>query len=116
MNTSSPLADNPNKYVIISDYIKNNADLEPVTSLTDITDNLAKFQAVNDKAQESKISSQEAIDKVIASYTTNNKILFVQNMIQFLKDNQLFLNNLSDALLDINKMSLEFKTKIENSK
>jgi hypothetical protein len=37
-------------------------------------------------------------------------------MIDFLSDNQLFLNNLSEWLLDINKMSLELKTKIENAK
>jgi hypothetical protein len=56
------------------------------------------------------------IDAIISTYGQQTKIVFVQNMISFLKDNQMFWNNLSQALLDMNKMSLELKTKIETAK
>jgi hypothetical protein len=115
MNTSAPEADNYNKYIIVSDYISNNAALQPATSLAEINQNIEEIAAAASKMQETRISS-EAINTVITSYAQNANILFVQNMIEFLKDNQLFLNNLSNALLDMNKMSLELKRRIEDSK
>jgi len=53
---------------------------------------------------------------IAKTYANKNSIAFVQNMISFLQYNQTFWNNLSDALLDMNKMSVELKAKIENSK
>ncbi|MCX6824491.1 MAG: hypothetical protein NT085_05200 [candidate division SR1 bacterium] len=116
MNIASPEADDPNKYVIVSDYITNNANLEPTTSLEDINKNIQKFQAAATAAKATKLSNDK-INAIIDTYAQQKTpTLFVQNMIQFLGDNQLFLQNLSDALLDMNKMSLELKTKIESSK
>lgn len=115
VNASAPEADNYNKYIVVSDYISNNASLKPANNLTEIDQNRAETAAAADKTEESKISP-ETISAVITTYAQNTNILFVQNMIEFLKDNQLFLHNLSNNLLDMNKMSLELKTRIENSK
>lgn len=115
MNTSAPKADNYNKYIVVADPISNDAWLEPANSLSEITQNIQKTAAAASAATHIKLSD-EAINGVITSYAQNINILFVQNTIEFLKDNQLFLQNLSEALLDINNMSLELKTRIENSK
>jgi hypothetical protein len=115
MNIASPEADDYNKYIIVSDPIRNNAGLESSTSLEDINKNIQKFQAAADAAKTTKLSGDK-INAIIDAYGQKRNVLFVQNMIQFLGDNQLFLQNLTDALLDMNKMSLELKTKIENVK
>ena len=115
MNASAPEADNYNKYIVVSDYNSNEADLKPVISLSDINKNIEEVTAADVKSKEAKLSA-DTIDGVLTSYIQNTNVLFVQNMIGFLKDNQQFLQNLSEALLDMTKMSLEFKTKIENSK
>ena len=117
MNIASPEADDPNKYIIVSDYVINNANLQPATSLQDIDKNIANFQAAATAAKAIKIDGDAKIQKIIDAYAQQKThTLFVGNMIQFLGDNQLFLQNLSDALLDMNKMSLELKAKIETSK
>jgi hypothetical protein len=56
------------------------------------------------------------IESIQKTYVQWSNIWFVQNMIDFLTDNQLFWENLRVALFDMNKMSLELETKIENSK
>ncbi|HMS90803.1 MAG TPA: hypothetical protein PKC87_01155 [Candidatus Absconditabacterales bacterium] len=114
MNASAPEADNYNKYIVISDPISDNASLEPANSLSEINENIQKFTTAANAAKAAKLSAA-SITAVTTSYAQSTKVLFVQNMIDFLRDNQSFLNNLTFALLDINKMSLEFKTKIENS-
>ena len=115
MNTSAPEADNYNKYIVVADPISNDASLEPANSLSEVNENIKRFQAAASAAEKVKLSD-ESINDVITSYAQNINILFVQNTIEFLKDNQLFLQDLSNALLDISKMSLELKTRIENSK
>lgn len=115
MNASAPDADNYNKYIVVADPISNDAWLEPVGSLTEVNANIQKFTTAANAAQSVKLS-EDAINGVISSYAENTKILFVQNMIEFLRDNQSFLHDLTYALLDINTMSLELKTRIENSK
>lgn len=115
MNASAPEADNYNKYIVISDPISDNAGFEPANSLSEINENIQKFTTAASAAQTARLSAT-SITAVTTSYAQNTKVLFVQNMIDFLRDNQSFLNNLTFALLDINKMSLELKTRIENSK
>ena len=113
MNTSAPEADDYNKYIIISDPIKNKATLEQATSLSDVDANIANFAAA---ATTSTRISNEMIESIQKTYVQWSNIWFVQNMIDFLTDNQLFWENLRVALFDMNKMSLELETKIENSK
>lgn len=115
MNVSAPLADDYNKYIVVASPILTQAGKEPIITFADLNTSIAKLQAASEKAKEAKIST-ESIDGAITNYAQNNKILFVQNVLEFLKDNQYFLNNLSDALIDMRKMSLELKTRIENSK
>lgn len=115
MNASAPEADNYNKYIVISNPIRDNAVLEPANSLNEINENIQKFTTASQAAQAAKLSDS-SITAVTTSYAQNTKVLFVQNMIDFLRDNQLFLDNFTFALLDINKMSLELRTKIENAK
>jgi hypothetical protein len=115
MNVSAPLADDYNKYIVVASPILTQAGKEPIITFADLNTSIAKLQAASEKAKEAKIST-ESIDGAITNYAQNNKILFVQNILEFLKDNQSFLNNLSDALIDMRKMSLELKTRIENSK
>lgn len=114
MNASAPEADNYNKYIIVADPISNNASLEPSTSLSDINKNIQDLSIAASATENTKLST-ETLDALIPTYTQHINVLFVQNMIEFLKDNQTFLQNLSEGLLDINKMTLELKTKIEDS-
>jgi hypothetical protein len=116
MNSSAPEADDYNKYIIISDPIRNKADLEGSVSLGDINQNIEKFTVAAQKSAEATQLSNGVIDDITTRYVQQTNILFVQNMITFLKDNQLFWNNLSQALLDMNKMSLELEAKIETAK
>lgn len=115
MNADAPEADNYNKYIVVADPISNAAWSEPANSLEDVNENIKKFQTAAAAAQNAKLSG-EVINAILTSYAQHVRVLFVQNMIEFLKDNQLFLQDLSESLLDINKMSLELKTRIENSK
>ena len=85
MNVDSPESDDYNKYIIISDPIRNNAALESSTSLEDINKNIAKFTAVAEAAKASKITSEATTEKIISAYANQKtKTLFVENMIQFL--------------------------------
>lgn len=114
MNAGSPEADNYNKYIIVADPIRDNANLEPSSSLSDINQNIENLSIAANATENTKLST-ETIDALLPTYSQHVNVLFVQNMIEFLKDNQSFLQNLSEGLLDINKMTLELKTKIENS-
>ncbi len=115
MNTSAPTADDYNKYILGSGNVLNDSSSLPTNSFADIEQNIADVTTAFAKSQEAKLSS-DTISAVLTTYAQNTHIIFVQNMIEFLKNNQIFLQNLSDALLDMSKMSLELKTKIENSK
>jgi len=115
MNTSAPEADDYDKYVIVNDIATNQGDSQQGDTLQEINDNIIKFQnAAAAKAATTKFPAS-TVDKMITKYAQQPSILFVQNMVDFLKDNQIFRNNLSNALLDFTKMSLELKDKIENS-
>lgn len=113
MNTSAPEADDYNKYLIISNPIKNKANLEYATSLEEINRNIANFTSA---ASNSIQLSDQEIENIRKSYVQWTNISFMNTVIPFLQSNQLFRNDLSSALLNINKMSLELKTRIENSK
>ncbi len=115
MNASAPTADDYTKYIVIADPATNAANKEPATTHEDIQANIDKFMIAAEKMKENELSDQQ-IDGVIVSYAQKNKIIFINNMIEFLKDNQSFLNNFSATLLDMNTMARELKTKIENSK
>lgn len=115
MNISDPSADNYNKYIVVSDPVKNKANLESASTLSEINQNIENFTVADQAANEKLISLPTLIDLTKTSVNKTNMLL-VQNMISFLKDNQLFRNNFSLSLLDMTKMSLELKAKIENSK
>jgi hypothetical protein len=95
MNSSAPEADDYNKYIVVADPISNNAGLEPATSLDEVNENIKKFATAASAARNVQLFP-ESVNAVVTSYAQNTKILFVQNMIDFLSDNQLFLNNLSE--------------------
>jgi NifB/MoaA-like Fe-S oxidoreductase len=114
LNTNAAEADNYNKYVVVGCPACDKADMEPIATFDDLKQNLEKFRLADEKSKEAKISTDQ-INDAITTYAQNNKIIFVQNMIEFLKDNQLFLENFRGALFDMAQMSLEFKTKIEES-
>jgi hypothetical protein len=65
MNTSAPEADDYNKYIIISDPIKNKATLEQATSLSDVDANIANFAAA---ATTSTRISNEMIESIQKTY------------------------------------------------
>ena len=115
MNVGAPEADNYDKYLIISDPVRNAADSEPASSLQDIQDNDTVAQAAAEAAKTSEISSV-ILDDFVKIYGNQTNVVVMQNMITFLEDNQVFWHNLSSALLDMTKMSLELKNKIEKSK
>lgn len=113
MNTTDPTSDDYNKYIVVSNPIVNKANLEQATSLADINANIAKF---NSDATAYTTVSVDTMKSLSTTFSQGTKILFIQSMITFLQDNQSFWNDLSQALLDINEMAFELKTKIENSK
>lgn len=115
INSSAPDADDYNKYIVISDPVVNKANLESATSLVDITQNISKFKTAAAQANTTKFPIATLDDQAVA-YSQQTSILFIQNMINLLKDNQSLWNNLSEALLDINNMSIELKTRIQESK
>ncbi len=113
MNTTAPEADDYNKYIVVSDPIKNKANLEQATSLSDINENIQKFQDATASYIE---ASDQTVDIMRKTYAQQNNILFMNNIIDFLQDNYSFRDNFAQALLDINKMALELKARIEASK
>ena len=113
MNVSDPTSDDYNKYIVISDPVKNKANLEQYTSLSDIQSNIDKLSgSVSAYTQ----LSNDVVQSLSKTFAQGTKILFVQNMITFVQDNQSFWANLSRTLLDINQMSLDLKLNIEKSK
>jgi len=113
INTTAPEADNYNKYIVISDPVKNAASMQPASSLADLNQNIEDLSAnVNSTTK----LSDEAIDSMTKTYVQWANVVFIQNMVTFLKDNQLFLDDLSKALLNMNEMSLELKAKIQSAK
>ncbi len=115
MNVGSPTADDPNKYIVISDPVRNDATMEEATSLGDIQQNIANFTAAAEAAKKAEIPSSVLTD-LKKAYVNKTPIAFVQNMISFLEDNQTFRQNTSEALSDMTKMSNELKLKIDSSK
>lgn len=115
MNISAPDADNYNKYIVIADPVKNDANMEEATTIEDIQKNIDKFSDAVAAANTNQISGN-ALNVVMDQYVQKPGNDFVINMIAFLKDNQSFWNNTIGALFEMNKMSLELKAKIENSK
>ncbi len=113
LNTSAPEADDYNKYLVISDPVENDASMQSASTLADINSNIDAFAAISESTTK---LSHEVIASVIQTKAQWSSIWFTQNMITFLTDNQAFRQNLSDTLLDMNKMALELKTKIENAK
>ena len=85
--------------------------MEEATSLGDIQKNIDAAQAVV-TAAEKNIINPGILSDMNKHYASQAGIVFVQNMISFLQDNQLFWNNVSASLLEMNKMSLELNTKI----
>ncbi len=113
MNVSDPTSDDYNKYIVISSPAKNKASLEQYTSLSDIQSNInALSGSIADYTQ----VSNDVVQSLSKTFAQGTKILFVQNMITFIQDNQSFWANLSRTLLDINQMSLDLKLNIEQSK
>lgn len=112
INTADFVSDDYNKYIVVSDPIKNKANLEEATSLTDIETNIARFSKSNDYI---KVST-DIMDGLSKTYAQETQIVFMTNIINFLKDNQLFRHDFSQVLSDMNQMSFELKTAIENSK
>ena len=113
MNVSDPTSDDYNKYIVISSPAKNKANLEPSDSLSDIQSNIDKLSG--SISQYTQVSN-DVVQSLSKTFAQGTKILFVQNMITFVQDNQSFWANLSRTLLDINQMSLDLKLNIENSK
>lgn len=115
MNVANPDADDYNKYIVIADPPKNDADMEEATTIEEIQANVQKFQAALDAAKTTKVSD-ENLNAIIDTYAQENSNEFMNNMITFLEGNQSFWNDLMWSLFEMNKMSLELKAKIDNSK
>jgi hypothetical protein len=115
MNIGSPEADDYNKYIIIADPVKNDANMEQATTINQIQVNVKKFSDTVDTANAIQISGV-VLDSIIDAYVQKNNNDFTNNMITFLKDNESFWNNTISALFEINKSSLELKAKIDNPK
>lgn len=114
MNVSDPTADDYNKYIVIADPVKNAANMEPAMTLEDINANIKKQQAVADAAD--KAFSDSDIESLTKAYQQQAGNSFLQNMVVFLQNNELFRNNLIIALNDMNSMALDLKAKINNAK
>ncbi len=115
MNVGAPEADDYNKYIVISDPVVNDANMQQATSLNEINQNIDAFAAAVAAAKTTAIT-WAILDDVLATYGNKTANSIVQNMIIFLQDNQAFWNDLSLSLLDMTRMSIELKSKIENSK
>lgn len=114
MNVGAPEADNYNKYLIVSDPVKNAADSEQASSLAEIQKNYANALVADEATNTSEISP-EILDDFVKIYANQTNVVVMQNMINFLSDNQNFRHNLSTTLLDMSQMSLELQRKIEKS-
>jgi hypothetical protein len=88
--------------------------MEASSSIQEIQQNIDKFTAAADAAQQTYISDSQ-LDAIVQSYEHNKHPLFLQNMEVFLKNNQLFRNTMMESLLDMDAMSMELKAKIEAS-
>lgn len=65
INTTAPEADNYNKYIVISDPVKNAASMQPASSLADLNANIDQLSAnVNSTTK----LSDEAIDSMTKTY------------------------------------------------
>ena len=116
MNTANLDADNYNKYIVVADVEKNKASSEPIHTLSDIPKNVAALKKVSDTVREENVVSLQDFKSVTSSYVQQTNIFFVQNMMEFLEDNRLFWDNVTNDLLDMTRMSLELQSKIEHSK
>jgi hypothetical protein len=116
MNTANIEADDYNKYIVVADVERNKAMSEPVNTLSDIPKNIEAFEKVRATVVEQNLVSTKDFKSVTSSYVQKTNVLFVQNMMEFLEDNQLFWYNTTNDLLDMTRMSLELQAKIENSK
>lgn len=114
VNTTDPTADDYNKYIVVSDPVRTKANMETITSLADINNNIEKFQKAANEAKSSLIDPSD-FEYIVSTYAQGTNELFVQNMINFLNENQSFWHNVSVVLLDFDKMSGNLRTRIEES-
>ena len=68
MNASAPEADDYDKYVIVSDIIRNKANVQPATSLAEVQANIDEFTKAAEEAKKAKLSG-DAISTILASHT-----------------------------------------------
>ncbi len=114
LNTTNPEADDYNKYVVIADPAITEAYMEYAWSLSDINANIETSTTAYAAATTSIATTLFAsLEKQYANDTT---LVFVDTMIDFLKNNQQFRNNLMEVFVDMSAMSLELKTRINDSK
>jgi len=116
MNTADVGADDYEKYIVVADVSRNKAMMEPVNSLVDIDRNIQKFVEARQNIINNNIVSPSLLKTITAGYVQETNMLFVQNMIDFLQDNQFFWYTMTDELWDITKMALELQAKIQMSK
>lgn len=116
MNTANVEADDYNKYIVVADVERNKAMSQPVNTLSDIPKNIDAFKQARAVAVEQNLVLPKDFKTITSSYVQQTNILFVQNMMEFLEDNQLFWYNMTNDLLDMTSMSLQLQAKIENSK
>lgn len=116
MNTADIEADDYEKYVIVADVPKNQANTEPVNSISDIASNINAFQKARDVVVQQNLVLPQDFPSVTSSYVQQTNILFVENMMEFMKDNQLFWQNVTNDLFEMTQMSLLLQGKIQNSK
>jgi len=116
MNTANVDVDDYNKYIVVADVEKNKGNSQPVNTLSDIAKNIDAFEKVRFATVDQNLVLITDFNSVTSNYVQQTNILFVQNMIEFLEDNQLFWKNTANDLLDLTRMSLELQAKIKNSK
>ena len=115
MNVGSPSADDYNKYIVISNPIRNDATMEEASSLGDIQQTVANFTVASQAAKAAQIASPILTD-FRKTYVSKNSVSLVQNMISFLDANQTFWHDMSLTLYDMTQMSIDLKSKIDASK
>lgn len=115
INVSSPETDDYNKYIVVSDPIKNKANSEPFASLADLQKNIDVFDASYTSTKHIVLDTQY-LSPLVDSYASSSRMVIIQHMIDFLTDNQNFWSNMSMTLLDMNAMTFELKNKIEAAK
>lgn len=114
INTSNPSVDDYNKYIVIADPIKTNAEAEFANSLDDVQQNVETFRAADSIANKLLISL-DLIEDVTSTQQNKMNTAFMNEMTSFLKQNQLFWEYMRQTLRDMNDMSSELVEKIENS-